>query len=78
MNYALLLGTVRHANFSLSTFLHVEDLFLGCLSVCVVTEDTQQISVKFGIGLPHCELLRLHNRHLKVVIPFVNTVFVFF
>jgi len=76
LNCALLLGTVRHTNFSLSIFLHVEDLFLGCLSIRVATEGTQQISVKFGTGVPHCELLRLHSRHVKVVIPIVNTVLV--
>ena len=54
----------------------MEDLFLGCLSIRIVTEGTQQISVTFGIGVPHRELLRLHNRHLNVVIPVVNTVFV--
>jgi hypothetical protein len=63
-------------NVSLSIILHVEELFLSCLSMCIVTEGTQQISVKFGIGVPHCELFRLHNRHLKVVIPGVNTIFV--
>ena len=76
LNYALLLGTVCHGKFSLSIILHVEDLFLSCLSICVVTEGTQQISVKFGIGVPHCELLWLHSRQLRVVIPVVNTVFV--
>ena len=76
LNYALLLGNVRHTNFSLSIFLHVEDLFLDSLSIRVATEGTQQISVKFGIGVPHCELLRLNNRHVKVVIPVVNTVLV--
>jgi hypothetical protein len=70
-----LLGTVCHAKSSPSIILNVEGLFLSCLSICVVTEGTQQISVKFGIGVPHCELLRLHNRHLRVVIPVVNTVF---
>ena len=76
MNYALLLGTVRHANFSLNIFLRVEDHFLGCLSIRVVTEGTQQISVKFGTGIPDCELFRFHNCHLNVVIPVANTVFV--
>jgi hypothetical protein len=50
--------------------------FLCSLSICVVTDGTQPISVQFGIGVPHYELLRLHIRHLKVVIPVVNTVFV--
>ena len=50
--------------------------FSGCLSIPVVTVGTREIAVKFGIGVPHCELLRLHNRHLNVVIPVVNRVFV--
>jgi hypothetical protein len=46
------------------------------LSIRVVTEGTQQILVKFGIGGPHYDLLRLHYRNVKILIPVGNVFFV--